>query len=107
PLRERGAGLLPVPAQGHEGLGRTAGAIGRNKSPHGAVESSGALLLQGTRSMNKDEIKGAANKAKGAVKEAAGKMAGNDRMVVEGKMDKAKGSVQKGVGKAKDAMRKH
>ena len=36
--------------------------------------------------------KGAADKAKGAVKEAAGKVTGSDKLVAEGKVDKAKGA---------------
>ncbi|WP_116655111.1 CsbD family protein [Pelagibacterium sediminicola] len=55
--------------------------------------------------MHKDEIKGAGNKAKGAVKEAAGKATDNKKLQAEGKMDKAKGHVQDKVGKAKDAAR--
>lgn len=55
--------------------------------------------------MHKDEIKGAANKAKGAIKEAAGKVTNNKNLQAEGKMDKAKGTVQEKVGKAKDAAR--
>lgn len=55
--------------------------------------------------MHKDEIKGAGNKAKGAIKEAAGKVTGNKKLEAEGKLDKAKGTVQEKVGKAKDAAR--
>lgn len=55
--------------------------------------------------MHKDEVKGAGNKAKGAVKEAAGKAAGNRKLEAEGKADKAKGHVQQNVGKVKDAAR--
>lgn len=56
--------------------------------------------------MDKDRIKGAAEQAKGAVKEAAGKLVGNDRLEAEGKFDKAKGQVQSTIGKAKDEVRK-
>ncbi|WP_127143220.1 CsbD family protein [Pelagibacterium montanilacus] len=55
--------------------------------------------------MHKDEVKGAGNKAKGAVKEAVGKAVGNEQLQAEGKMDKAKGHVQEKSGKAKDAVR--
>ena len=41
--------------------------------------------------MDKEHIKGAADKAKGAVKDTAGKMMGDKKMQAEGKMDKAKG----------------
>jgi uncharacterized protein YjbJ (UPF0337 family) len=55
--------------------------------------------------MDKDRISGAANKAKGAVKDAVGAATGDAKLQAEGKMDKAKGSVQSGVGRAKDAVR--
>lgn len=55
--------------------------------------------------MHKDEIKGAGNKAKGAIKEAVGKATDNKKLQAEGKLDKAKGTVQEKVGKAKDAAR--
>ena len=56
--------------------------------------------------MDKEHIKGAADKVKGAIKETAGKISGNDRLVVEGKADKAAGSVRQSVGDVKDAARK-
>ena len=56
--------------------------------------------------MDKEHIKGVADKVKGAVKETAGKISGNDRLVVEGKADKAAGAVRQAVGDVKDAGRK-
>jgi uncharacterized protein YjbJ (UPF0337 family) len=56
--------------------------------------------------VDKEHIKGAADKVKGAVKEAAGKVAGNDRLVAEGKADKAAGAARQSVGDIKDAGRK-
>ena len=56
--------------------------------------------------MDKEHVKGAADKAKGAVKDAAGKMMGDKGMQAEGKMDKAKGAVHNAVGDAKDALKK-
>jgi uncharacterized protein YjbJ (UPF0337 family) len=55
--------------------------------------------------MDKQRIEGAADKAKGGIKEAAGKMTGDAKLKAEGKMDKAKGSVKNAIGGAKDAMR--
>ncbi len=55
--------------------------------------------------MHKDEIKGAAKDAKGAIKEAAGKATGNERLQGEGAADRVAGKVQKGVGNLKDAAR--
>jgi uncharacterized protein YjbJ (UPF0337 family) len=55
--------------------------------------------------MDKEHIKGAADKAKGAVKEAAGKMTGDKEMQAEGKFDKAKGAAHKAAADIKDAAR--
>ena len=41
--------------------------------------------------MNKEHIKGAVDKTKGAVKDAVGGMTGDTKTQVEGKVDKAKG----------------
>ena len=56
--------------------------------------------------MDKEHIKGAADKAKGAIKDAAGKVTGDKELQAEGKMDKAKGAAHNAVGDAKDAVRK-
>jgi uncharacterized protein YjbJ (UPF0337 family) len=55
--------------------------------------------------MDKDRIAGSANQAKGAVKEAAGKVTGDAKLQAEGAADKTKGQVQNAVGGAKDAIR--
>jgi uncharacterized protein YjbJ (UPF0337 family) len=55
--------------------------------------------------MHKDEMKGGAKQAKGSIKEAAGKMTGNDRLRAEGAAEKTEGKIQKGVGQVKDAGR--
>ncbi len=56
--------------------------------------------------MDKEHVKGAADKAKGALKDAAGKMTGDTRLQVEGKFDKMKGAAHQALGDAKDAARK-
>ena len=53
--------------------------------------------------MDKEHVKGAADKAKGAIKEAAGKVTGDKRLETEGKVDKVKGAVHSAVGDVKDA----
>jgi len=53
--------------------------------------------------MNKEHVKGAADKAKGGVKDAAGKLMGDNELRAEGKMDKAKGTAHKVAGDVKDA----
>jgi uncharacterized protein YjbJ (UPF0337 family) len=56
--------------------------------------------------VDKEHIKGAADKAKGTVKDAVGKMTGDKKMQVEGKFDKAKGAAHQALGDTKDAARK-
>ncbi len=53
--------------------------------------------------MDKQHLKGALDKAKGAVKDAVGGAIGNDRLQAEGKLDKAKGAAREAIGDAKDA----
>jgi uncharacterized protein YjbJ (UPF0337 family) len=55
--------------------------------------------------MDKDRIKGAANQAKGVVKEVAGKVTGDAKLESEGKADKLAGKVQNAIGGVKDAIR--
>jgi len=55
--------------------------------------------------MDKDRIKGSANQAKGAIKEAAGKVTGDAKLEAEGKGDKLAGKIQNAVGGMKDAVR--
>lgn len=55
--------------------------------------------------MDKNRIEGQADKAKGAVKDATGKVLGNDRLRAEGQADKAKGEIKDAAGKAADAVR--
>ena len=55
--------------------------------------------------MDREHVKGFAEKAKGTIKECAGKMAGDKEMEAEGKLDKAKGSAHNVAGDVKDAAR--
>jgi len=56
--------------------------------------------------MDREHVKGAADKAKGAIKDAAGKVTGDKELQTEGKIDKAKGEMHKVAGDVKDAFRK-
>ena len=56
--------------------------------------------------MDREHVKGAADKAKGAIKDAAGKVTGYTKLETEGKIDKAKGSAHNAAGDVKDAVRK-
>ena len=51
--------------------------------------------------MNKDQVNGRAETAKGNIKEAAGKLVGNERLASEGKADQVAGKVQSTVGDVK------
>ena len=52
--------------------------------------------------MNKDQVEGRVDQAKGAVKEAAGKLVGNERLTTEGQVDQAAGKVQSTAGDVKN-----
>ena len=55
--------------------------------------------------MSTNRVEGAIDKGVGAVKEAAGKATGNERLEAEGAAEKVAGKIQKGVGDLKDAAR--
>lgn len=56
--------------------------------------------------MNKEHMKGVADKAKGAIKEGVGKVTGDERLRQEGQLDKAKGEIHEAAGDLKDAVKK-
>jgi uncharacterized protein YjbJ (UPF0337 family) len=56
--------------------------------------------------MDKEHVKGTADKAKGAIKDTAGKLTGDKELQSEGKIDKAKGAAHKAAGDVKDTVRK-
>ena len=55
--------------------------------------------------MNEQHIKGAADKAKGAIKDAAGSLTGDASLQAEGKADKLKGAARQAGGDAMDAVK--
>ena len=55
--------------------------------------------------MDREHVKGFAEKTKGAIKEGAGKVSGDKKLENEGKVDKAKGSAHNVAGDVKDAAR--
>ncbi len=55
--------------------------------------------------MDKDRPEGVAHQIKGAVKEATGKVTGNEGLEAEGTLERTGGKVQEGIGKGKDALR--
>jgi uncharacterized protein YjbJ (UPF0337 family) len=56
--------------------------------------------------MSKETLEGQAQKGLGAIKEAAGKLVGNERLEAEGIADKVEGAAKEAVGKTKDAVHK-
>jgi uncharacterized protein YjbJ (UPF0337 family) len=52
------------------------------------------------RESMEQQVKGAASKAKGRIKEAAGDLTGREDWQAEGEMDQVEGSVRSGLGKA-------
>ncbi|MBL8547591.1 MAG: CsbD family protein [Hyphomonadaceae bacterium] len=57
--------------------------------------------------MDKEHVKGAADKVSGAVKEGIGKATGDASLEAKGKIDKAKGEAREVLGDTKDAMKKN
>lgn len=64
------------------------------------------IVYDGERGMDKEHLKGAADKTSGAAKDALGKATGNDKLRVEGAVDKLKGAARDAVGDSKDAIKK-
>jgi uncharacterized protein YjbJ (UPF0337 family) len=56
--------------------------------------------------MNKDQVKGRVEQAKGSVKETTGKVVGNPNLQDEGALDKAAGKAQATYGDAKEKVKK-
>jgi uncharacterized protein YjbJ (UPF0337 family) len=55
--------------------------------------------------MNKDQLKGRVEEAKGSIKETAGRVTGNQDMQDRGTIEKAAGKVQKTFGDVKEQVK--
>jgi uncharacterized protein YjbJ (UPF0337 family) len=55
--------------------------------------------------MDREHVKGTADKAKGAIKETTGKVTGDKKLQTEGKLDKAKGAAHNVAGDVKDTVK--
>ena len=55
--------------------------------------------------MDKDRVAGSAKELKGAIKEIAGKAAGDAKLEADGKADKMEGKVQNAIGGLKDTLK--
>ena len=56
--------------------------------------------------MDNNRIERIARQAKGTIKEAAGKITGNDKLQAEGKAEKLAGQAQEKLGQTKDTVKK-
>jgi uncharacterized protein YjbJ (UPF0337 family) len=57
--------------------------------------------------MDREHVKGTAEKVKGTIKDTAGKVTGDKKLQSEGKLDKAKGSAHNVAGDIKDAVKEN
>jgi uncharacterized protein YjbJ (UPF0337 family) len=55
--------------------------------------------------MDREHVKGTADKVKGTIKDTAGKVTGDKKLESEGELDKAKGSAHTVAGDLKDAIK--
>jgi uncharacterized protein YjbJ (UPF0337 family) len=55
--------------------------------------------------VDREHVKGTADKVKGSIKDTAGKVTGDKKLESEGKVDKAKGSAHNIAGDIKDAVK--
>ena len=55
--------------------------------------------------MDREQVKGTAEKVKGSIKDTAGKAMGDKKMQTEGNAEKAKGSARNVAGDIKDAVK--
>jgi len=56
--------------------------------------------------MNKDQVKGTAEKVKGKVNEAIGRATGDTKQAVKGDIQQAAGQARKNLGDAKETVKK-
>ena len=56
--------------------------------------------------MDKEHVKGAAQKAKGVIEDAAGRLMDDKNLQAQGKIDKAKREARQALGDAKDAAKR-
>jgi uncharacterized protein YjbJ (UPF0337 family) len=62
---------------------------------------SGTHYQEQAMSMNKVQVKGRVNEVKGMIKEATGKIVGNEKLEQKGKVEKILGEAQAAVGDIK------
>ena len=55
--------------------------------------------------IDKDRVQGSIDQTKGHIKEAVGKLTGDEKLRAEGKIDTAKGKIRSAIGGLKDVLR--
>ena len=102
-MRELGA--QPIPLRSARGLSNPDGSALEKIQAETFAASCVLLGIKEIYPMDKEHLKGAYDKTKGAVKETIGKATGDKKREAEGKMDKAKGQAHTVAGDVKDAAR--
>jgi uncharacterized protein YjbJ (UPF0337 family) len=102
PIVHDGDARLPTAAMVFR---NSASTISTNDLELSSLSPVASTHLKNEVAMDKEHVKGAADKAKGAVKDAAGKVTGDQELQAEGKIDKAKGAAHNVAGNVKDAAR--
>ena len=92
----------------HDGRPRSRSPNGPRRAP---ATSVGYLVFahipkEGPDITTTDKAKNSAQQGKGKMKEAAGKLSGNDKLRAEGKADQTKGNLKQAGEKVKDAFSK-
>ena len=80
-------------------------AYGRNRNIFRESSLVHQFNKEKSKTMDKDRVEGMVDKAKGKIKEGAGKLTGDRKLEADGKADKAKGEVKNVVGGLKDTLR--
>jgi uncharacterized protein YjbJ (UPF0337 family) len=75
--------------------------IGTSSCPARSI----SIFQKWSMNVDREHVKGAADKVKGAIKDSAGKVTGDKKLQTEGKIDKAKGAAHNVAGDVKDAVR--
>jgi uncharacterized protein YjbJ (UPF0337 family) len=80
-------------------------ALQKIEPPIAALRFPFRATTKGESRMDREHVKGTAEKVKGTIEDTAGKVTDDKKLQTEGKFDKAKGSAHKVVGDIKDAVK--
>lgn len=81
------------------------GSLARNKPLRRTLRQRPFPDMGDVKMVDKNRVEGAGDKAGGKIKEAAGKLTGDEKLRAEGKADQVKGGVKSAVGGAADALK--